>query len=218
MTAVQQLDVADLHRRVQDVYQLVADEPHRTYHFEMGPGLARRLGYPDDILEVIPLGALESFVGVGYFLDLGAIQAGERILDLGSGSGTDSFAAASLTGAKGEVTGVDMTGAQLPRRSGCAWPPALTTSTSWTGRIEDIPLADGSCDVVMSNRVIESLSADKTAVFADVASVLVPGRRLALADMVSERPLTEAITCDAELWALVRGAARSMTPRRDRAG
>jgi len=72
-------DVADLERRVQDVYQQVADEPHRTYHFEMGPALARRLGYPDDLLDSIPAEALESFAGVGYSLDLAAPQAGERV-------------------------------------------------------------------------------------------------------------------------------------------
>src|SRR5437879_5022737 len=113
MTTQGRLDVADLERRVQAVYQQVADEPHRTYHFEMGAGLAGRLGYPQDLLDTIPVEALESFAGVGYFLDLASLQSGERVLDLGSGSGIDSFAAATLVGATGEVTGVDMTPAQL---------------------------------------------------------------------------------------------------------
>jgi len=206
MTTAQKLDVADLHRRVQDVYQMVADEPHRTYHFEMGVGLARRLGYPADLLDSIPSGASESFAGVGYFLDLGAIQSGERVLDLGSGSGTDSFAAASLTGATGEVTGVDMTNAQLAKAERLRLAAGLDNVRFVEGRIEDIPLADSSCDVVISNGVI-NLSADKAAVFAEVARVLAPGGRLALADIVSERPLAEAITCDAELWAACVGGA-----------
>jgi arsenite methyltransferase len=68
-----------------------------------------RLGYPADVLDAIPVEALESFAGVGYFLDLATPQAGERVLDMGSGSGTDSFAAAMLVEPAGEVTGVDMT-------------------------------------------------------------------------------------------------------------
>lgn len=206
MTTAHQLDVADLHRRVQDVYEQVAEQPHRTYHFEMGASLARRLGYPDDLLDRIPAEALESFAGVGYFLDLAAIQAGERVLDLGSGSGTDSFAAASLTGATGEVTGVDMTKAQLAKAERLRASAGLGNVHFVDGHIENVPLPDASCDVVISNGVF-NLSADKAAVFSEVARVLVPEGRLALADIVSARPLAESITCDAELWAACVGGA-----------
>jgi arsenite methyltransferase len=109
------LDVAELEQRVQDVYRQVAQEPHRNYHFEMGRELAARLGYPTELLDQIPAEALESFAGVGYFLDLAAPQPGERVLDLGSGSGTDSFAAAALVGHTGQITGIDMTDAQLAK-------------------------------------------------------------------------------------------------------
>ena len=205
-TSTERLDVRDLERRVQDVYQQVAEEPHRTYHFEMGPGLARRLGYPEDLLARIPAEALESFAGVGYFLDLAALEAGERVLDLGSGSGTDSFAAATLTGATGEVTGVDMTKAQLAKAERLRLAAGLDQVRFVEGHIEAAPLADSSCDVVISNGVI-NLSADKAAVFAEVARVLVPGGRLALADIVSAHPLAESITCNAELWAACVGGA-----------
>src|SRR5438128_1260769 len=104
VTSAATLDLADLQRRVQAVYQQVAEEPGRTYHFEMGRPLAARLGYSEDLLDGIPAEALESFAGVGYFLDLAAPGTGERVLDLGSGSGTDSFAAAVLVGPTGEVT------------------------------------------------------------------------------------------------------------------
>jgi arsenite methyltransferase len=206
MTTAQQLDVADLQRRVQAVYQQVAEEPHRTYHFEMGAGLAQRLGYPVELLDSIPAEALESFAGVGYFLDLGAIQPGQRVLDLGSGSGTDSFAAATLTGATGQVTGLDMTKAQLAKAERLRLATNLDHVRFVEGQIEDVPMSDGSCDVVVSNGVF-NLSADKAAVFSEVARVLVPGGRLVLADIVSQRPLAESITCDAELWAACVGGA-----------
>jgi arsenite methyltransferase len=205
-SSTERLDVVDLERRVQDVYQQVAEEPHRDYHFETGPALAQRLGYPTDLLASIPTEALESFAGVGYFLDLAALHAGERVLDLGSGSGTDSFAAAALIGVSGAVTGVDMTKAQLDKAERLRLSAGFNQVRFVDGHIEDVPLADGSCDAVISNGVI-NLSADKEAVFNEVARVLVSGGRLALADIVSERPLAESITCNAELWAACIGGA-----------
>jgi ubiquinone/menaquinone biosynthesis C-methylase UbiE len=74
------------------------------------------------------------------------------------------------------------------------------------GYIQDPPLADRSVDLVVSNGVV-NLAPDKSAVFRAAARVLVPGGRLALADIVSERPLTESITCNAELWASCIGGA-----------
>jgi ubiquinone/menaquinone biosynthesis C-methylase UbiE len=207
MTAsTESLDVADLQRRVQAVYRQVAEQPDRTYHFEMGRGLALRLGYPADVLAGVPGEALESFAGVGYFLDLAIPRAGERVLDLGSGSGTDSFAAATLVGPTGDVTGVDMTQAQLAKAERLRAAAGLAQARFVEGHIEHLPVADDSCDVVISNGVI-NLSADKAAVFAEVARVLVPGGRLALADIVSARPLAESITCNAELWAACVGGA-----------
>lgn len=91
MTSVNALE---LEAKVQALYRLVAQEPHGSYHFEMGRPLARRLGYPADLLDTVPAEAVDSFAGVGYFLDLAALEEGEQVIDLGSGSGTDSFCAA----------------------------------------------------------------------------------------------------------------------------
>lgn len=200
------VDVIDLEQRVQSVYRQVAREPHRTYHFEMGRALARRLGYPVDLLDAIPAEALDSFAGVGYFLDLAAPQAGERVLDLGSGSGTDSFGAAARVGPTGHVTGVDMTDAQLAKAERLRAAAALDHVQFVEGHIERLPVQDASCDLVISNGVI-NLSADKSAVFAEVFRVLAPGGRLAIADIVSERELAESIVCNAELWAACVGGA-----------
>lgn len=208
MTA-QTVDPQDLERRVKDVYRQVALRPDRTYHFEMGRPLAQRLGYPTDLLDRVPPAALDSFAGVGYYLDLAAPAAGDRVLDLGSGSGTDSFALAHLVGTSGHVTGLDMTDEQLTKAE------TLRTAGGWDnvefvrGFIQDPPLPDRSVDLVVSNGVI-NLAPDKPAVFRAVARVLAPGGRLALADIVSERPLTEAITCNAELWASCIGGATQL--------
>jgi len=201
-----QLDVADLQQRVRDVYRQVAQEPHRSYHFEMGRALAARLGYPAELLDLIPDEALDSFAGVGYFLDLAAPQVGDRVVDLGSGSGTDSFAAAALVGPTGWITGIDMTDAQLGKAERLRGAARLDHVRFLDGRIEQLPIADGRADLVISNGVI-NLSADKAAVFAEAFRVLRPGGRLALADIVAERPLAESITCNAELWAACVGGA-----------
>jgi len=201
-----EVDVQDLERRVKDVYRQVALEPERKYHFEMGRSLAERLGYPADLLDQIPAAALQSFAGVGYYLDLAAPVAGERVLDLGSGSGTDSFAVSHLVGAEGRVTGLDMTDEQLAKAERLRAEIGRDNIEFVRGYIQDPPLSDHSVDLVVSNGVV-NLAPDKSAVFRAAARVLAPGGRLALADIVSERPLTEAITCNAELWASCIGGA-----------
>ena len=202
------VDVQDLERRVKGVYRDVAQRPQDMYHFEMGRALAERLGYPAELLDQVPAAAVESFAGVGYYLDLARPTPGERVLDLGSGSGMDSFALAHLVGADGQVTGVDMTEEQLAKADGLrAAMERTSASVSFVrGYIQDPPVPDGSVDLVVSNGVV-NLAPDKAAVFAAAARALVPGGRLALADIVSEKPLTEAITCNAELWASCIGGA-----------
>src|SRR2546423_9864659 len=93
-TTSRQLDPRELENRVRRMYRDVAETPHGAFHVETGRPLAERLGYPPGNLDRIPPPALESFAGVGYFLDLASIDTGETVLDLGSGSGTDSFLAA----------------------------------------------------------------------------------------------------------------------------
>jgi SAM-dependent methyltransferase len=205
-TEVRQLDTLELEQRVQDMYEKVALEPEREFHFETGRPLAERLGYPAAELDAIPSAAIDSFAGVGYFLDLAAIQPGETVLDLGSGSGMDSFLAANQVGPDGHVIGVDMTAAQLAKSRALAGEGAFAQTDFREAYIETPPVDDGSVDVVISNGVI-NLSPDKPAVFAAAAKALRQGGRLALADIVSEHQLPEGVTCDASLWAACIGGA-----------
>ncbi len=204
--ATQHVDTADLERRVKAVYREVADHPEQRYHFEMGRPLAERLGYPAGLLDAIPEAALTSFAGVGYFLDLAGDLTGRRVLDLGSGSGTDAFAAATLAGPNGQVTGVDMTPEQLAKAERLRTEAGFGTVRFVEGYIESPPVPEAAFDVVISNGVI-NLSADKPAVFAAAARALAPGGLLALSDIVTRYPLTEAIVCNAELWASCIGGA-----------
>jgi ubiquinone/menaquinone biosynthesis C-methylase UbiE len=205
-TTAHQLDTSELEERVKRMYQEVALAPEHDFHFETGRPLAARLGYAAEELDRIPAAAIESFAGVGYFHDLAQIAAGDAVLDLGSGSGTDSFVAALVTASQGRVVGVDMTDEQLAKARGLAAQHGFSQVEFRTGYIEEPPVDAGGFDCVISNGVI-NLSPDKQAVFAAAAKALRPGGRLALADIVSEKQLPEGVTCDASLWAACIGGA-----------
>ncbi len=201
-----QLDTAELEQRVKRMYEEVALEPEREFHFETGRALAERLGYPAAELDRIPAPAIDSFAGVGYFLDLANITRGERVLDLGSGSGMDSFLAARQVGATGRVIGIDMTDAQLEKASRLARTHGIANAEFRNAQIEQLPLEDACADVVISNGVV-NLSPAKQRVFAEAARVLRPGGRLAIADIVTDTELPVGVTCDASLWAACIGGA-----------
>jgi arsenite methyltransferase len=205
-TAARQLDTTELEERVKRMYEEVALDPDHEFHFETGRPLTERLGYPPADLDQIPAAAIDSFAGVGYFLDLAAIAPGETVLDLGSGSGTDSFLAALATGPDGRVVSVDMTTAQLAKSRDLAAGHGFTQAEFREGYIETPPVDDASVDCVISNGVI-NLSPDKPAVFAAAARALRPGGRIALADIVIAQQLPEGVTCDASLWAACIGGA-----------
>ena len=205
-TTTNRLDTAELEERVKRMYEEVALEPEHEFHFETGRPLAERLGYPAPDLDRIPAGAIDSFAGVGYFLDLAAIEAGDTVLDLGSGSGMDSFLAALAAGPSGRVIGVDMTDPQLAKAERLAREGGFAKVEFHRGYIERPPVEGGTVDCVISNGVI-NLSPDKPAVFAAAAGALRPGGRLALADIVTAKQLPEGVTCDASLWAACIGGA-----------
>ena len=200
------VDRDQLEAKVKDMYRQVAEEPRGEFHFELGEPVALRAGYDPDRLAEVPRGAVESFAGVGFFFDLADLQDGEIVVDLGSGSGMDVFYAAGLVGPSGRVIGIDFTPEQLEKARALARQAAATYVEFREGRIDALPLPDASVDCVISNGVI-NLCPDKKAVFAEAARVLRPGGRLAIADIISERALKEAIVRNADLWASCIGGA-----------
>jgi ubiquinone/menaquinone biosynthesis C-methylase UbiE len=205
-SAMTVVDAVELEVKVREMYRLVAEQPDGGYHFELGRALAERLGYPTDLLDCLPAGAVASFAGVGYFFDLAGLVEEERVIDLGSGSGMDAFVAARLVGPAGRVLGVDFTVEQLHKARWLAARADIAQVEFVDGRIENLPTDDESVDCAISNGVI-NLSPRKEKVFAEAARVLRPGGRLAIADIVTERPLTEAIVRNADLWASCIGGA-----------
>lgn len=200
------LDVQDLTRRVQQIYAQVATEPFTNFHFQTGRSLAEKLGYRSVDLDRIPADAVDSFAGVGYHFNLADLQPGEAVVDLGSGAGMDSFIAARRVGETGQVFGVDMTDAQLEKATRLRDQGGFRQVQYLKGFIEAPPLPDESVDAVISNGVI-NLSARKQDVFREAARMLRRGGRLAISDIVTEKELTEDITCNASLWAACIGGA-----------
>jgi arsenite methyltransferase len=194
------VDDAELTRRVTDIYREVALRPGGGFHFETGRELAERLGYDRHELERIPAGAVASFAGVGYHLDLAAPEPAERVLDLGSGSGTDAFLAAGRVGVTGRVVGVDMTMEQVAKAERLRIGGRVDQVRFVWDRIEEPAVPEGSMDVVISNGVL-NLSARKQDVLAQAARALRRGGRLAISDVVTERPIVERTVRQADLWA-----------------
>lgn len=200
------LNTAELEQKVQAMYRDVAEHPEGKYHFEMGRALAERLGYPPGDLDRVPQQAIESFAGVGHYFHLAKLRPGETVVDLGSGSGMDSFLAALTVGPSGKVIGVDMTDAQRLKAERLRDGGGFGNVSFLKGYIDAVPLPERSADAVISNGVF-NLAPDKAAVFAEVARLLKPGGRMAIADIVTDLQLPESISCNTTLWAACIGGA-----------
>jgi SAM-dependent methyltransferase len=188
-----------LRDQVREKYRAVAVEPDATYHFHTGRPLAARLGYDPTIVDALPDRAVESFAGVGNPFSLRTLDQGERVVDVGSGAGFDSFVAADQVGPDGQVVGIDMTPEMLTKSRETAVGMGLGHVEFREGLAEDIPVEDGWADAVISNGVI-NLCADKRAVFDEIHRVLRPGGVLQFADIANGRPVPIEAMRDVDLW------------------
>jgi arsenite methyltransferase len=199
MTKELLVDPETLREQVREKYREVATEPHKQFHFHTGRPLAARLGYDTAVVDALPDRAVESFAGVGNPFSMRPLQSGERIVDIGSGAGFDSFIAASQVGDKGRVIGVDMTAEMLTKSRATARQLGLVNVDFREGLAEALPVDDGWADAVISNGVI-NLCADKRAVFAEIHRTLRPGGILQFADIANGRPVPPEALRDIDLW------------------
>jgi ubiquinone/menaquinone biosynthesis C-methylase UbiE len=147
----------------------------------------------------VPDAAVESFAGVANPFSLGRLRPGERVLDLGSGAGTDSLVAAQMVGNEGRVAGIDMTPEMLAKARAVAEEMGARNVEFVEGEVERLPFPDSSFDVVISNGVID-LVPDKDAVFSEIHRVLVPGGRIQIADVTIQNPVSEEGRRNIDLW------------------
>jgi arsenite methyltransferase len=192
-------DASALRAEVQEKYRQVATDPGGSYHFHTGRGLAERLGYDAAIVDALPARAVESFAGVGNPFSLRPLERGERVVDVGSGAGFDSFVAARQVGPTGSVVGVDMTVEMLVKSRQTAAALGLDNVEFREGLAEALPVEDRWADVVISNGVI-NLCADKRTVFAEILRVLRPGGWLQFADIANGQPVPPEALRDIDLW------------------
>jgi SAM-dependent methyltransferase len=193
------VDPEALREQVREKYREVADDPHRAFHFHTGRPLAARLGYEQRAVDSLPDRAVESFAGVGNPFSLRRLQAGERVVDVGSGAGFDSFIAAGQVSSNGHVAGIDMTAEMLKKSRQTAEALGLGHVEFREGLAERMPVEDGWADAVISNGVI-NLCADKKAVFDEIHRVLKPGGSLQFADIANGRPVPPEALRDIDLW------------------
>jgi arsenite methyltransferase len=192
------IDVELLKSEIKKTYASVSQEPERDFIFPTGRAWAEDLGYPDELANV-PETAVESFAGVANPWTMGRLTPGERVLDLGSGAGTDSLVAAQMVGTAGQVTGIDMTAAMLAKARTAATEMRVANVEFIEAEAEQLPFADESFDVVISNGVID-LIPDKDAVFAEIFRVLAPGGRIQIADVTIQNPVSEEGRRNIDLW------------------
>jgi arsenite methyltransferase len=156
--------------------------------------------YQDDQKAGLPAEAVAASLGCGNPTALAELKPGETVLDLGSGGGIDVLLSARRVGAAGKAFGLDMTDEMLALARDNQHKAGVENVEFLKGEIEDIPLPNGSVDVVISNCVI-NLSADKDRVLAEVFRVLKPGGRFAVSDVVVRGKMPTVIRGRSELWA-----------------
>jgi SAM-dependent methyltransferase len=192
------IDVRLLKSEIKKTYAFVSTEPERDFIFPTGRAWAEDLDYPPE-LSSVPETAVESFAGVANPFSLGRLRLGERVLDVGSGAGTDSLVAALMVGPKGSVAGIDMTTEMLAKARASAAAMGVEHVDFVEGEAERLPFPRESFDVVISNGVID-LIPDKDSVFSELHRVLVPGGRLQLADVTIQKPVSEEGRRKIDLW------------------
>jgi SAM-dependent methyltransferase len=193
------VDAEALRDQVRDKYREVAVDPHKSFHFHTGRSLAARLGYDDKTVDQLPDRAVESFAGVGNPFSLRRLHLRDRVVDVGSGAGFDSFIAARQVGESGRVLGVDMTPQMLTKSRESADALGFRQVEFREGLAEDLPVEDGWADAVISNGAL-NLCADKHAVFSEIRRTLKPGGWFQFADIANGRPIPPEALRDIDLW------------------
>ena len=189
----------DIRTAIQEEYEAVALNPEQGFHFHTGRPLLKILGYQEAWLAGLDEAAIASTAGTGNPFSLGKLQAGERVVDVGSGAGVDSLIAGRMVGETGEVVGIDMTPAMLQKAQAAAEASGLTNVTFREGFGEALPVVDAWADVVISNGVL-NLFPDKAAALKEMARVLKPGGRLQIADILVEKAVPQEAKDNIDLW------------------
>lgn len=198
-SAQRTVDVERLRGEIEKKYAEVAEAPSAEHHFHTGLRALDHLGYPLELVEDLPEEAVDAFSGVAYLYHWGLPEPGERVVDVGSGAGTDTLVAARAVGDRGAAVGVDMNERMLTRSRRAAETAGLDHAEFRHGLAEELPVEDGWADRVISNGVL-NLVPDKLAAYREIHRVLRPGGWLQVSDICVEEEVPDEARADVDLW------------------
>lgn len=193
------VDRERLRQQISEKYTDVAVDPDKGFHFHTGRPLAMMLGYDLALVDRLPKGTVDSFAGTGNPFSMGALNAGETVLDIGCGAGFDTLIAAQQVGPSGRVIAIDMTPAMREKTAAGAAAMGLTNVDVRHGYMEELPVDAGSIDVVISNGVI-NLTPDKVGVMRQIHRALKPGGRFQIGDIIVHKEVPQDAKDDIDLW------------------
>ena len=193
------VDREQLRRQISDKYTDVALAPEKGFHFHTGRPLGMMLGYGAGDIDGLPAGTIDSFAGTGNPFSMGRLKPAETVLDIGCGAGFDSLQAAMQVGPEGRVIAVDMTPAMREKTRAGAAELGITNVDVQHGFMEELPVEDGSIDVVISNGVM-NLTPDKVSAMREVFRVLKPGGRFQIGDIIVHKAVPQDAKDDIDLW------------------
>jgi SAM-dependent methyltransferase len=188
-----------LREQVRAAYSQIADDPQNHPPFPTGRALAENLGYPPELLDTLPVVAVEAFCGVSNVPLFADIPAGATVLDLGCGAGLDTLIAAGRVGAAGQVIGVDFSAAMLARAGQATAEAGVSNVELRPGEAERLLLADDQVDIALVNGLF-NLNPARRQIFCELARVVRPGGAVYAAEIVLNAPLREAEQQAASNW------------------
>jgi len=192
-------ELESLRAAIQEEYNVVALDPQRGFHFHTGRRLAHLLGYPEEWLIGLPEFSIASFAGTGNPFGIGALNIGDKVVDIGSGAGFDSLIAARMVAPEGQVVGIDMTPAMIEKAKTAAEEAGISNVEFRQGYAEALPIEDGWADIVISNGVL-NLIPDKPAALQEMARILKPGGHLQIGDILVQKAVPESAKRKIDLW------------------
>jgi len=188
-----------LHKDVRDIYSRAADHPEDKLPFPVGRAFAESIGYPGELLEIVPAGAVEAFTGVSNVSVFADIPEGSSVLDLGCGAGLDSFIAALRVGNQGTVTGVDFSTSMISRAKRALSVSGQGNISFQVAEAERLPVDDNSIDIALVNGIF-NLSPERDLIFRELFRVIKKGGRVYSAELILKEKNRANTVCDIKDW------------------